>query len=154
MLRGATGTPMRITARANISFALAEPEPLTLAKRTTKSFTRLIDAAVGMKSLLESYRSGISACPSRPSGSPPPPAALIPDPDAAGLEAILDIQILGEIVRRRVQLLAQIRFFAVRGERNAIHRADIDASVAFDTKLRRKHGLNVAIQTTPGFREC
>ena len=33
---------MRKMARANISLALAEPEPLTLAKRTTKSFTRLI----------------------------------------------------------------------------------------------------------------
>ena len=39
MLRGETGTPMRITARANSSLALAEPEPLTLANRTTKSFT-------------------------------------------------------------------------------------------------------------------
>ena len=42
MLRGATGTPMRSTARANSSLALAEPDPLTLAKRTTKSFTLLI----------------------------------------------------------------------------------------------------------------
>ena len=39
MLRGETGTPMRITERANSSLALAEPEPLTLANRTTKSFT-------------------------------------------------------------------------------------------------------------------
>jgi hypothetical protein len=56
---------MRITARANISFALAEPDPLTLAKRMTKSFTRLIGVAVGMKSLRESYRARISACPRR-----------------------------------------------------------------------------------------
>ena len=42
MLRGATGTPMRSTERANSSLALAEPEPLTLANRTTKSFTLLI----------------------------------------------------------------------------------------------------------------
>ena len=39
MLRGDTGTPMRMTARANSSLALAEPDPLTLANRTTKSFT-------------------------------------------------------------------------------------------------------------------
>ena len=45
MLRGLTGTPMRSTARANSSLALAEPEPLTLAKRTTKSFTLLIGLA-------------------------------------------------------------------------------------------------------------
>ena len=57
MLRGATGTPMRSTARANNSLALAEPEPLTLAKRTTKSFTRLIGGlAVGMRSLRGSFR--------------------------------------------------------------------------------------------------
>ena len=57
ILRGATGMPMRITARANISLALAEPEPLTLAKRTTKSFTRLIGVTVGMKVLRRSYPS-------------------------------------------------------------------------------------------------
>ncbi len=38
-LRGAIGMPMRMMARANISLALAEPEPLTLAKRMTKSLT-------------------------------------------------------------------------------------------------------------------
>ena len=42
MLRGLTGTPMRRIERANSSLALAEPEPLTLANRTTKSFTLLI----------------------------------------------------------------------------------------------------------------
>src|SRR5262249_38296609 len=56
MLRGAHGMPMRRMARANISLALAEPEPLTLAKRTTKSFTRLIGVAVGMSFQRESYR--------------------------------------------------------------------------------------------------
>src|SRR5258707_1901010 len=38
MLRGATGTPMRRIERANSSLAEAEPEPLTLANLTTKSF--------------------------------------------------------------------------------------------------------------------
>ena len=37
MLRTATGTPMRKIALANMPLALAEPEPLTLAKRMTKS---------------------------------------------------------------------------------------------------------------------
>src|ERR1044072_87489 len=46
MLRDATGTPMRRNERANISFAEAEPEPLTLANLTTKSFVALI--ALGM----------------------------------------------------------------------------------------------------------
>ena len=37
ILRGLTGTPMRITALANSSLADAEPEPLTLANLMTKS---------------------------------------------------------------------------------------------------------------------
>jgi len=37
MLRGLTGTPMRKMALANSSFALAEPEPFTLANLMTKS---------------------------------------------------------------------------------------------------------------------
>ena len=56
MLRGETGTPWRRIARANISLAEAEPEPLTLAKRTTKSFTLLIGFCSGMMILRKSYR--------------------------------------------------------------------------------------------------
>ena len=56
MLRGATGTPMRRIERANSSLALAEPEPLTLAKRTTKSFTRLIGLVTGMAYPRGSFR--------------------------------------------------------------------------------------------------
>src|SRR4029450_11304068 len=63
IFRGATGTPIPMPARANISFALAEPDPFTLAKRMTKSFMRLIGVAVGMYYLRESYRARISACP-------------------------------------------------------------------------------------------
>ena len=37
MLRGATGTPIPMIARANSSLAEAEPEPLTLANLMTKS---------------------------------------------------------------------------------------------------------------------
>ena len=39
MLREAIGTPIRRIDLANSRLALAEPEPFTLAKRTTKSFT-------------------------------------------------------------------------------------------------------------------
>ena len=48
ILRGAHGMPMRRIERANISFALAEPEPLTLANRTTKSFTLLMGLLLGI----------------------------------------------------------------------------------------------------------
>src|SRR5262249_21697940 len=56
MLRGDTGTPMRRIERANSSLALAEPEPLTLAKRTTKSFTLLIGLLLGIGHPHESCR--------------------------------------------------------------------------------------------------
>src|SRR3954463_13793740 len=39
MLRAATGTPQRRIDLANMPFALAEPEPFTLANLTTKSLT-------------------------------------------------------------------------------------------------------------------
>ncbi len=39
MLRGVATTPRRRMDFANSVLALAEPEPLTLANRTTKSFT-------------------------------------------------------------------------------------------------------------------
>src|ERR1700691_1796107 len=63
MLRDDTGTPMRSTERANSSLALADPEPLTLANRMTKSFTLLSELGLGMLVPRESCRSGISACP-------------------------------------------------------------------------------------------
>ena len=56
MLRGATGMPMRRIERANSSLALAEPEPLTLANRTTKSFTLLIGLLLGIGHPRESCR--------------------------------------------------------------------------------------------------
>jgi hypothetical protein len=56
MLRGLTGTPIRRMERANNSLALAEPDPLTLANRTTKSFTLLIGLGTGMGFRRGSYR--------------------------------------------------------------------------------------------------
>ena len=60
-----------------------------------------------------------------------------------------DVEILREIVRRRVQPRAQIGFLAVRREGDAVHRADVDAGVALDAELRREHRLHVAIQAAP-----
>ena len=39
MLRGLTGTPMRMIAFANSVFAEADPDPFTFANLTTKSLT-------------------------------------------------------------------------------------------------------------------
>src|SRR5262245_58280363 len=57
MLRVATGTPMRMIERANISFADAEPEPFTLANLTTKSLTALIglDMAARLRRIEEEF---------------------------------------------------------------------------------------------------
>src|SRR3954471_4395565 len=62
MLREVTGTPMRRMERANISLALAEPEPLTLANFTTKSLT---DFIAGMRTPSWARSAEISACPRR-----------------------------------------------------------------------------------------
>ena len=59
---------------------------------------------------------------------------LVLDHDAAGLEAVGDVEVLGEVVRRRLQPRAQVGFLAVRGEGDAVHRADVDAGVALDAQ--------------------
>ena len=46
MLRAPTGTPMRNTTLAKSPFALAEPEPFTLANLTTKSLVAAIGLAI------------------------------------------------------------------------------------------------------------
>src|SRR5665213_895786 len=63
MLRVATGTPMRRIDLAKSVFALAEPEPFTLANLTTKSFVLLI--GFDMLARPRSYPGEISACPTR-----------------------------------------------------------------------------------------
>src|SRR5580693_1657984 len=64
ILRGVAGTPMRRIDFANIWFALAEPEPLTLANLTTKSLT---DSSGRMRAPPTDgpgrYRAGSAACP-------------------------------------------------------------------------------------------
>jgi hypothetical protein len=43
MFLGETGMPMRKMAFANMSFALAEPVPFTLANRITKSLSTIFE---------------------------------------------------------------------------------------------------------------
>jgi hypothetical protein len=78
---------------------------------------------------------------------------LVLDHDAAGLEAILDIEVLREVVRGRVEPLAQVSFLTILREGDAVHWTNVDASVAFDAELRREYGLDVAIQAAASFRE-
>ena len=73
ILRGATGTPMRMMERANSSLADAEPEPLTLANLITKSLQLCIDLVSLMSfsppSRLRRIAGRTSACPRRRSGT-------------------------------------------------------------------------------------
>ncbi len=66
--------------------------------------------------------------------------------DAPGLEQAGDIDVLGQIERRRLQPAAQLGLVAVLGEADAIHRTDIDAGIAFDAELVGKDRLGVAIE--------
>ena len=75
------------------------------------------------------------------------------DHDAPGLEIVRDIEILREVVCRRRQALTQIRLLAVLREGDAIHRADVDAGVAFDAERRGEHRLHVAVQAALRFLE-
>src|SRR5205814_5279147 len=79
---------------------------------------------------------------------------LVLDHDAPGLQRIADIEVLPEIERRGHQPAAQVFFGAVFGEGDAIHRADVDAGVAFDAQLAGKDGLHVAIEAPFGFEKC
>src|SRR5690349_21870953 len=53
--------------------------------------------------------------------------------------------------RRCSQARAQIRFFAIRCERDAVRRADIHARVAFDAELRCEYRLYIAVEATLSF---
>src|SRR5690242_9265435 len=66
MLRGLTGTPMRRMAFANSSFAEAEPEPLTFANLTTKSFVASIGVTVEGSSVTSRRLQLLLAAATRP----------------------------------------------------------------------------------------
>jgi len=72
MLRGVDATPILSTALANSAFALAEPDPFTLANLTTKSLTRWSPSTrstcCSMRPLPVPRRSGNVPCPMRQSG--------------------------------------------------------------------------------------
>src|SRR5271166_5744580 len=73
--------------------------------------------------------------------------------DPPGLQRIADIEVLLEVEGRGHQAPAQLLFATVVSEGNAIHRADVDASVAFDAELAGKDGLHVAIEAALGLEK-
>src|SRR2546421_10498620 len=157
ILRVATGTPMRRMERANNSFADAEPEPFTLANLTTKSLVALIglDMAAGLGGIEEEFLhipgAGRAAFGAQ---STMQAKVFVLGHDASGLQRLGDIEILRiGMGGRRGQPPAQLGFRAVLREGDAVHRTDIDASIALDAFGPFEDGLHVAVQATLGFHE-
>src|SRR5690349_8610023 len=70
---------------------------------------------------------------------------------APGLELAGHIQILRRIQRLRRKVKAQIRFLTVARERDAVHRTNVHARIAFDADVLREHGLDVAVEAALRF---
>jgi hypothetical protein len=65
---------------------------------------------------------------------------------AARLEVGRHVEILGAVQGRRGEAVAQLLFLAVGREGDAVHRADVDAGIAFDAEVRLEHRLDVAVE--------
>src|SRR5262249_50431561 len=76
---------------------------------------------------------------------------LVLDHDPPGLQRIANIEILREIGCRSAKTGAQLRFLAIFGKGDAIHRADVDASIALDAQLAREDSLDIAVEAALGF---
>ena len=170
MLRGVAGTPMRRIDFAKSWLALAEPEPLTLANRTTKSLTQLHGpsrehrfAGTGCDCLARAMgQNEMNCCMSHaPVGqrSAQRPQCRHTSSSFAMIRPVFSpcetyrscVRFVGRGVqmrRRRLVLLA------ILGEGDAVGRADIHTGVAFDAQLRREHGLHVAVQAALRFLEA
>ena len=61
------------------------------------------------------------------------------------------VQVLRQIDGGRRQPRAQFLFGSVARDRQALHRTDIDAGVAFNALRRHEHRLHVAVQTALHF---
>src|SRR5687767_9427472 len=124
MLRAATGTPMRMTERANMPLALAEPEPLTLANLTTKSLTARFWTAAA-RAARGSALSGIGPrishlevellhVPGAGRAALGAEAAVQADVlvlghDPAGGELAGEVEVLGEVAGRGLQAATQLQ---------------------------------------------
>src|SRR3954451_11760317 len=73
------------------------------------------------------------------------------DHDTAGFESVGDIESLIRMRRGRLETVTQVTFLAILRKGDAVHRADIDASIAFDAQWRGEYRLDVAIQATLRF---
>lgn len=74
---------------------------------------------------------------------------FILDHDAFGLfQRLRSKQRLSAVPPGSLQQAKQVCFFNIRRHGQALCRADIQAGVAFDTQIIKKHRLDIAIQTT------
>src|SRR6267378_3292980 len=170
MLRGLTGTPMRRMDLAKSSLADAEPEPFTFANLTTKALTDWMAfvmsisgrfllrraAAVPRVGQVEQEFLHVPGARRAALGAQPAMQAhvLVLRHDPARLQRPRDVEILRGIPRRRGEARAQVRFLAVLGEGDAVHRADVHAGVALDAQLVGEHRLHVAVQAPLRFLEA
>src|SRR5438552_1463003 len=161
MLRGETGMPMRRKLFANSSLAEAEPEPLTLANLMTKSLTASIlfialgglllpvaaaaGAGVGHleQELLHVPGAGRAALGAQAAVQAD---VLVLHHHAAGLERPRDVEVLRQVFCGRIQMVSQFFFICIAGERDAVHRADVDAGIALDAQPVGEHRLHVAVE--------
>src|SRR5690606_35494217 len=159
MLRGLTGTPMRRIDRAKSSLAEADPEPLTFANLTTKSFTAVMGSTIsgglhadpGSRPGTRHFDQGLAHVPCAgraPLGAQAAVQAdiLVLDHDPAGLERNGDVQVLAGVERRGAQARPQLLLGPVGHEADAVGRADVGAGVAPDACRCGEHRLDIAIQ--------
>src|SRR5437667_1629965 len=170
MLRGLTGTPILRIDFAKSSFAEAEPEPFTLANLTTKALTdwmafvmaisgrfllRRTAAVAGVRQVEEELLHVPGARGAALGAQSAVQAdVLVLDHHPARLQLPRHVQVLRGVPRRGVEAAAQVGFFAVPREADAVHRADVHAGVALDAQPVGEHRLHVAVQAALGFLEA
>ena len=77
---------------------------------------------------------------------------LVLDHDALRLRKVGgDVDVLRQVDGRRRQPRAQVDFVALRRNRQAVRRADVDAGVALDAQVRREVRLHVAVEAALHF---
>src|ERR1700680_1713514 len=160
--------PLRRIDFISRGWALAEPVPFTVAILTEKSLTREgVDAGIwgasgnlgfsGLERLrlvlgVRPVHHGLLHVPRRGRTALRAQSAvhaqvLVLHHDASGLrQARGDVQVLRQVLRRRLQALAQVRLLTVVRDGEAVHRTDVQARVALDAQLRGEHRLYVAVE--------
>ncbi len=144
---------MRKMACMSRPLALAEPVPFTFASLKAKSFMRWLPIRARALHLRSGYKKfKLLHVPSRRRTAFRAETAvdtnvLVFRHDARRFEAAgRTHRAPGQIQGRRRKPRAQIRLLAIPRDRQALHRANIYAGIAFDTAWARENRLHIAIQ--------